>query len=1037
MGTKEKPSEYNEYINTLLSVSKKRSVKKKINSVRKQCVVNSLALPAGTGTMKMLDIIINDDILQSLVDTGSTHSLLSVESFKLLGLTDYEPVNMSMKVAGSTLKNNIIGSTELTICLKTDGENLFTHKINFLIAHHINGYQAILGADFLLDPLHVMAITPYTIMLYEKDRTVCAPFICQRSINKTVLLHNSNSVFIPMDETVDLDVACACNTVLGELKKFTPLVTLLKKGILVKKVAANPESNSCTLTLQNVGPSHLELAKKQPIGYLDVSHDQEINDVPLVVPELSASCNSSKNRSFRGNSKRSNYSKSDIGKPDVDNLLDHYRTPDYTVDIEDDVIEQNVVVDPTNLDKKRSYKDCTVDPDLPERISVPLWELLKTNKSVFATSKLDVGKFKGFMVQIEIDKPIQAEKQRYMSPEKLDFCKKTFETFERLDLIRECHNPKTISNLLLVPKYEGLRDLTKASTYLAQVRGEKTYQFRIVQDLRRINQNTKNIKKSQPVLPESIFTRMQGKIVSSIDANQAYWHLVLDHASRPWTAFYLGKKLYQFNRMAQGLMNAPACWDEAMKIIFSPETMAKIKKLISKAKADQLPDSFDSFFTYYQDDSWIISDNIDIHLIHLEAVILAYKLHDIKISPDKCTFYAKTLKVLGVQVNPNQAELALDAVKAKSILTWEKPDSTYTLQSRLYSLNYWQKFIPQLSELKFPLQQIVRSGIFSWDAKADEAWERIKAIIALDIKLTIPRKDEQLILTCDASKVAISCILWVEQNDNLHVVGCYSKLFSHTDSLKSIHFKETYAMVEAFKHFRPYLLASSKSIIVFTDARSLMWVSRNREYSIACNGLVNKLAQIQLEIPHIVYSVPSEVNYLADLFSRAFQESRFLEKSHFSLSKVQANKIPPLTDPCVLTEGDLYFYFSTPIPSEDMDSHPRIKNKIATPRPIKNLYELFKQCTPEQKYYSALRLLKGWNDKNIMLDGGPALNTVEIIEQKNKEVYTLLCQKIVDITMEKLYSDLDKDQASRMRATLMENLKNMKVIGCKIRPDVR
>ena len=96
---------------------------------------------------------------------------------------------------------------------------------------------------------------------------------------------------------------------------------------------------------------------------------------------------------------------------------------------------------------------------------------------------------------------------------------------------------------------------------------------------------------------------------------------------------------------------------------------------MSKSYSDQLPDSYDTFFTYYQDDSWIISDNFEIHLVHLEAVILAYKLHDIKISPDKCTFFAKTLKVLGVQVNPNQAELALDSVKAKSILTWEKPDS--------------------------------------------------------------------------------------------------------------------------------------------------------------------------------------------------------------------------------------------------------------------------------------------------------------------------------------------------------------------------
>ncbi len=65
------------------------------------------------------------------------------------------------------------------------------------------------------------------------------------------------------------------------------------------------------------------------------------------------------------------------------------------------------------------------------------------------------------------------------------------------------HLAKTVSNLLLVPKYEGLRDLTKASVYLAQVRGEKNSSFRIVQDLRRINAKTKNVKKASPKLPET------------------------------------------------------------------------------------------------------------------------------------------------------------------------------------------------------------------------------------------------------------------------------------------------------------------------------------------------------------------------------------------------------------------------------------------------------------------------------------------------------------------------------------------------------
>jgi len=113
------------------------------------------------------------------------------------------------------------------------------------------------------------------------------------------------------------------------------------------------------------------------------------------------------------------------------------------------------------------------------------------------------------------------------------------------------------------------------------------------------------------------------------------------------------------------------------------------------------------------------------------------------------------------------------------------------------------------------------------------------------------------------------------------------------------------------------------------------------------------LAKLQLEIPHVVYSVPSEVNYLADVFSRAYGTSRFLDKKEFNLSKAQANKIPPLTNPCVLSENELYAYFSTPSAPEKVDSFPRDKSKIQTPRPIKNLYKLFADCTPEQKYFSA------------------------------------------------------------------------------------
>jgi hypothetical protein len=120
-------------------------------------------------------------------------------------------------------------------------------------------------------------------------------------------------------------------------------------------------------------------------------------------------------------------------------------------------------------------------------------------------------------------------------------------------------------------------------------------------------------------------------------------------------------------------------------------------------------------------------------------------------------------------------------------------------------------------------------------------------------------------------------------------------------------------LVQAFTHFRPYLLNTTQTVVVFTDARSLIWVSRNREYNIACNVLVDKLAKIQLEIPHKVFSVPSEVNYLADLISRSYSTSTFLDKDLFSLSKLQAYKIPPLPNSFVFEEAALYQYFAQPL----------------------------------------------------------------------------------------------------------------------------
>src|SRR5450830_1667265 len=138
----------------------------------------------------------------------------------------------------------------------------------------------------------------------------------------------------------------------------------------------------------------------------------------------------------------------------------------------------------------------------------------------------------------------------------------------------------------------------KTSTYLAQVNGVKNTQFIIAQDLCRINAKTCNIKKAMPKLPEFIFQKLKNKVVSNLDSLQAYWHLTLHPDSRPYTCFYLNNRIMQFNRMPQGMSSAPACWDEAMSIIFSPATLQTIKLSLSAHEISLLPLSFSDFLDY-------------------------------------------------------------------------------------------------------------------------------------------------------------------------------------------------------------------------------------------------------------------------------------------------------------------------------------------------------------------------------------------------------------------------------------------------------
>ena len=90
-----------------------------------------------------------------------------------------------------------------------------------------------------------------------------------------------------------------------------------------------------------------------------------------------------------------------------------------------------------------------------------------------------------------------------------------------------------------------------------------------------------------------------------------------------------------------------------------------------------------------------------------------------------------------------------------------------------------------------------------------------------------------LYMFSDASKISCSQILFVERYNQSEVVGANSTVFSYIDSLKAPYHKESISLVLVLKHFKNDLLASTKVPQIYTDCRSVLYLSRSNHYSVS------------------------------------------------------------------------------------------------------------------------------------------------------------------------------------------------------------
>ena len=162
--------------------------------------------------------------------------------------------------------------------------------------------------------------------------------------------------------------------------------------------------------------------------------------------------------------------------------------------------------------------------------------------------------------------------------------------------------------------------------------------------------------------------------------------------------------------------------------------------------------------------------------------------------------------------------------KVRAIHQAPEPKNATELRSFLGLLNYYAKFLPNLSSRLSPLYLLLnKCQPWSWGTEQQQAFKAAKEALEADTLLVHYDPSKPLVIACDASKHGIGAVLsHVQEDGSDRPVAYVSRTLSVAERNYSQLEHEALAIVFAVKKFHYYLFGRSFSIE--SDHRPLMFL---------------------------------------------------------------------------------------------------------------------------------------------------------------------------------------------------------------------
>lgn len=298
---------------------------------------------------------------------------------------------------------------------------------------------------------------------------------------------------------------------------------------------------------------------------------------------------------------------------------------------------------------------------------------------------------------------------------------------------------------------------------------------------------------------DELFNKMRGgKQFSKIDLSQAYQQILLHPESRRYTVISTHRGLFQYNRLPFGVSCAPAQFQRLMEQLFK-----------------EMPG-----VALFLDDILITGENKQVHVENLRKVLGILRDAGLTVQEKKCNFFQDSVSYLGFVIDKEGLHKCPN--KLKAIKELPKPENVTQLKSFLGTVNYYNRFVNNISAVLAPLYDLLKKDSpWNWTSSCQKAFESIKTVLMSENVLVHFNPNLPINLTVDSSNYGLGAVLSHVFANGTEKPICYaSKTLSKAEQGYSALDKEATAIIWGVKRFYQYLYTKKFNLI--TDNKALV-----------------------------------------------------------------------------------------------------------------------------------------------------------------------------------------------------------------------